>query len=110
MNTQYAWQQVIILAEESRTFIVNRQALQVIMVWPYLSSRYAAKIILQGTEDGSRRRARLRKSWSDNIKEWTGHSLSSLMRIADDRSRWVTIAVVASVGVPQRRLGGTRVS
>ena len=42
-------------------------------------------IILQGTVDGSRRRARPRKSWKDNIKEWTGQSMSSLLRIADDR-------------------------
>ena len=43
------------------------------------------KIILRRTVDGSRRRARSRKSWKDNIKERTGQSMSSLLRIADDR-------------------------
>ena len=36
----------------------------------------------------------------DKIKELTGQSLSLLLRIADDKSRWVTIAAEASVGVP----------
>ena len=34
--------------------------------------------ILQGTVGGSRCRERLRKSWKDIVKEWTGHSISSL--------------------------------
>ena len=84
------------------TFIVNRQDS---LVRKCLSSQYAGKIILQGTDDGSRPRGRPRKSWRENIRERTGHSLSSLLRIADDRSRWATIAADASVGVTQRRLG-----
>ena len=44
------------------------------------------KIILQETVDGSRRRGRLRTSWKGNIKEWTGQSMSSLLRITDERS------------------------
>ena len=35
--------------------------------------------------DGRRRRGRPRKSWNDNIKEWTGQSMSSLLRVAKDR-------------------------
>ena len=46
----------------------------------------------------------------DNIKEWTGQSLSSLLHIADNRSRWAAITTEASVGVPQRRLGVTGVN
>ena len=38
----------------SGIFIINRQASQVIMVRPCLSSRYALKIILRGTLNGSR--------------------------------------------------------
>ena len=52
----------------------------------------ASFTFLQGTGDGSRRRGR------DNIKQWTGQSLSSLLCIADDSSRWATITVEASVG------------
>ena len=40
-----------------------------------MSAWYAAK----GTADGSRRTGRPRKSWRDNIKEWTGKSLPSLL-------------------------------
>ena len=84
----------------SGNFIVNRQATQVIMARSCLPSRYATKIILQGTVDDSRRTGRQQKSWKDNIKEWTGQSLSLLLRIADDRSRWAIIAAQTSVGVP----------
>ena len=63
------------------------------------------KIILLGTVDGSRRRGRPHKSWKDNMKEWTGQSMSSLLHITDDRGRWSVIAAGASVGVSQRRLG-----
>ena len=38
----------------------------------------------------SRCRWRPRKSWRDNMKACTGQSLSSLLRIADDRSPWMT--------------------
>ena len=31
------------------------------------------------------------------IKEWTGQSMSSLLLIADDRSRWAAITAEASV-------------
>ena len=57
----------------------------------------------QGTVHG-----RPRKSWKDNIKEWTGQSMSSLLRIADNRIRWVVIAADAHLSeCPQRRLGVT---
>ena len=63
-----------------------------------------AKIILQKTVHGRCCRGRPCKSCKDNIKEWTGQSISSLLRIADDRSRWAVITVDAFVGVRQRRL------
>ena len=37
-------------------------------------------------------------------QEWTGQSMSSLLRIVDDRGRRAVIAVDASVGVRRRRL------
>ena len=40
-----------------------------------------------------------------DIKEWTGQTMSSLLRIADYSSQWAVITVEASVGVSQRRLG-----
>ena len=36
-----------------------------------------AKTILQGTEEGKRRRARQRKFWMNNIKEWAGCSFQN---------------------------------
>ena len=61
------------------------------------------KIITQLTVDDSRRRERPRKSWKYNVKEWTGQSISSMMRIADDKSRWEAVTADASVAVPQGR-------
>ena len=35
-----------------------------------------AKTIIQDNVKGGRKRGRPRKKWSDNIKEWTGHSIA----------------------------------
>ena len=53
----------------------------------------------------SRRRERPRKSWRDNIKELTGQSLWPLLRIADGRNRWATIAAEAYIAVLPTTLG-----
>ena len=69
------------------------QASQAIIVRPRLSSRYAAEDHTTRNSGWYRRRRwRPRKSWKDNIKEWTGQSMPSLLRIADDRDRWPVIA------------------
>ena len=75
-----------------------------IMVRPCLSSRYAAEDYATRTVDGSRRRGRPRKSWKDDIEEWTGQSMSSLLHMMDDRGRSViaTDASVAQKTTPQR--------
>ena len=65
------------------------------------------KIILQGSVDGKRRRGIPRKSSKDNIEEWTGQSMSSLLRVAEDRRRLSAVTLESAVGVPQRRLGVT---
>ena len=54
-------------------------------------------IILQGTVDARRHRGRPRRSWKDNIKEWTGQSL---LHIADDRSQWAFVTAEVSVEYP----------
>ena len=65
--------------------------------WSYVSAKK--------TVDGSRCRGRLRKSWHDNINEWQGQSLSSLLHITDDRSQWATNVVEASVTVQLKDIG-----
>ena len=52
----------------------------------------------------------VRASWKGNIKKWTGQSMPSLLRTADDRGRWGVMPADASVGVTQRRLGVTGIS
>ena len=113
-TNDYVWQQVN-PRRTSGTFIVNDRASQIIIVRPCLSSRYATKNHNSYTWNSwwaSRRRRRPRKSLRDNIKQRTVQSLSSLLRSADDRSRWATITAEAAVGVGlfQLRIGVMGVS
>ena len=61
-----------------------------------------SKTILQGTVEGKRRRGRQRKSWMDNIKEWTGCSFQTLLRTAEDREHWRFLTAQASAMTPLR--------
>ena len=94
-----------IFSPEVRNFNQKPSDVAIIMVRPCLPLRYAVKIIRQRTVDDSRRWGRPSKSWRYNIREWTGQSLLSKLRIADDRiwmnEWWATIAAKASIGVPQ---------
>ena len=47
-----------------------------------------ARIILQGTVKGARKRGRQKKRWEDNIKEWTGMEFGDSLRAAEDRGGW----------------------
>ena len=60
-----------------------------------------AKTILQGTVKGNRKRGRQKKTWEDNIKEWTGKDFASSTRAAENRSRWKGFVANSSV-VPRR--------
>jgi len=64
-------------------------------------SKGLAKTVLQGTVQGGRRRGRPRKSWEDNISEWTGLELSKTLRKAEQREEWREL-VVKSLRVPPR--------
>ena len=97
-TNEYVWQQGSILAAHQELLLstVKRRKSS----WFGYVCRHdrRAKIILQGYVDGRRRRSRKRKSWKDNIKEWAGQSMSSLLRVAEDRRRWAAITAEASVG------------
>ena len=60
-----------------------------------------AKIILQGTVQGGRRRGRWRKRWEDNIKDGTGLEWNILLRKAENHEEWRKLVVKSTV-VPQR--------
>lgn len=60
------------------------------------------KMILQGTLEGGRRRGRQMKSWMDNIKEWTRLDSPTLLRRAEDRAGWRSLAASASLMSPLR--------
>jgi hypothetical protein len=52
------------------------------------------KTILQGTLEGSRRRDKQRKNWSENVKEWTKLATPDLLRQAQDRPRWSALSAL----------------
>ena len=63
------------------------------------------KTVLQGTVMGKRRRGRQRKCWLDNIKEWTGLELESLLEKANNREEWRHVTKSASRTSPRRSTG-----
>ena len=79
--------------------IVKRRKLQ----WYGHVSRSsgAAKTILQGTVKGGRKQGRQRKSWEDNIREWTGLEFGKSQRAVENWEKWRKLVVKSSV-VPQR--------
>ena len=101
----YVWQHVSILAGCQNLLLSPVKRRKLSWLSHVCCHDTLPKIVLQGKVDDNRRRGRLSKSWKDNIEEWTGQSMSSLLCIADDRRQWTVKAVDASVGVPQRRLG-----
>ena len=60
------------------------------------------KTILQGTLEGGRRRGRQKKSWMQNVKEWTGLPMDELLTTAADRPGWRRISAASSLMSPRR--------
>ena len=79
--------------------IVKRRKLQ----WYGHVSRSSglAKTILQGTVKGGRIQGRQKKSWEDNISEWTGLEFAKSQREVENRGKWRKLVAKSSV-VPQR--------
>ena len=63
---------------------------------------------LQGTVQGGRRRGSQRKTWIDNIAEWTGNSFTTTHALAHDRQRRRQLVESSSKSAPttQGRLKG----
>ena len=81
----------------SDAFTVNRKASQVTLVRPCLPSLYAA-----GNHTARNNvdcQLSQKKTTKVNVKEWSGQSMSSLVRIAADRGRWAVITVDASADI-----------
>ena len=59
-----------------------------------------AKTILRGAVQGGRQRARQRKRWEDNIKEWTGLEWNIILRKAENGKEWRKLVVKSTVVPP----------
>ena len=60
-----------------------------------------AKITLQGTVKGGRRRGRQKKRWEDSIRELAGTEFAESKRVVENRQKWRKLIVKSSV-VSQR--------
>ena len=60
------------------------------------------KTVLQGTLEGGRKRGRQMKCWMDNVKEWTRMDSPTLIRKAEDRHTWHSLAHHSSLMSPRR--------
>ena len=59
-----------------------------------------SKMILPGTVQGGRRKGRQKKSWEDNISEWTGLGLGETLREAEEIEEWRKVVPRSSL-MPQ---------
>ncbi|KAH3891784.1 hypothetical protein DPMN_015892 [Dreissena polymorpha] len=50
--------------------------------------------------EGGRRRGRQKKSWMDNVKEWTSLTMDELLLAAHHRPDWQMIIVLSSLISP----------
>ncbi|KAJ8046980.1 hypothetical protein HOLleu_05842 [Holothuria leucospilota] len=63
-----------------------------------LRSSGLQKQLLEGKVGSRRLRGRPRNTWWADIRKWTGKSLYDLARMAEDRTKWRTMASRASKG------------
>ena len=71
------------------------------MVWPYLKILCLCEDNSAGDNERSRKEARQKKGWEDNIKELTGRKFGDSLRAAEDREGYKGIVATSSV-VPRR--------
>ena len=50
------------------------------------------RTVLTGIQEGRRRRGRPRRTWVNDIKDWTGRRLSECLHLAQDRRTWRSVA------------------
>ena len=56
------------------------------------------KDVLEGREEGSRRRGRPRINREENVKNWSGLKLQECTRMAEDRVKWRDVAINLQTG------------
>ena len=59
-----------------------------------------AKTILQGTVKGGRRQGRQKKTWEDNIREWTGLEFAKSQRAVESRAKMEETGCKVICGAP----------
>ena len=57
------------------------------------------KQICQGMVEGSRGRGRPITAWTDDIKKWSGGSMSAATTMASDRERWRTLVAITAASM-----------
>lgn len=88
---------LVVISPKERLFVnVRKRKLQYFGHVARGSAGELSSTILQGKVQGNRPRGRPRTTWDKNIKTWTGLSLSSAIRLAQDRSTWKATSRLAA--------------
>ena len=59
-----------------------------------------AKTVLQGTVEGGRKRGRQKKTWKDNVEEWTGKTFAETQELTHNREGWRRLVDISSRWCP----------
>ena len=101
-TNQFVRQLVTILAGMQEPFLATVKRWK--LAWYGHISRHdsLSKTILQGTVESKQRRGCPRKSWSDNVKDWTNQPTAQMLHAAEDHQQWRAMAEEASILPPQQ--------
>ena len=101
-TNEYVWSKVksLVGPQEPLLATIKRRKL----AWFGHTTRHDSlcKTVMQGTVEGGRSRGRQRKSWSDNIKDWTELSTPRLLEQAADRQAWRRTSESSALKFPRR--------
>ena len=78
------------------------------ILWTHHETSMLGNNTVEGMVDGKRRRGRPAPGWVDDIKEWTGLTITNDDRLANDRKRWkalirTTPALVGAMWLERER-------
>lgn len=89
-TNEYVWNQVKEkLQDEKMENIVDvLKRRKLTFFGHHIRANRILKTLIQGKVEGERKRGKPRRSWSDDLVDWTGLSLADLCREAENRTNW----------------------
>ena len=96
------WKSVTFLVGQQEPLLATVKRRKMAWFGHIIRHNTLSKTILQGTVEGSRRQGRPRKSWTENVKEWTSQTLPELLVAAPQQQKWHQMAADAARLPPLR--------